>query len=83
MTDKIINLFSGQLPAITETPGELLTRLLPNAVECNMGLVVLINQRGGSWQIDFYSSNMSNGETILACEIIRDRIMKAVLEKED
>lgn len=78
---EIINLFPGNIPTQTESPAKMMTRLLPDANQCDKAVTILIRQRGANWEIDFYQANMNNGETILACEIVRDRILAAVLGK--
>jgi hypothetical protein len=77
--EKVVTLFPDQLMRKQESPAEMFTRILPDTLKYNKALVLLIDERAGKWLLDFEHTGMTNAEMLMALELLRDSIVKAVV----
>ena len=77
----IFNLFPHKQADIsTETPPEMFTRLAEQErLSCTRSVVILINDRAGSWEVRLETCAMSNAETNLALDIVKDLVLTTVI----
>ena len=73
--DKIVDLFPNNERAKKETPKHLFERIIPEVQQSNRALVLLIDDRAGVWKIMHHTANLSNAETMMAIELIKDLIL--------
>ena len=75
----IVTLFPSTTTINIESPQNMLKRLSDTVVD--KALVLLIKDVGGTWLVDFEVASMDNSETLLATEILKTRIIDAILGK--
>lgn len=76
----VVNLFE-ELGAVHqfEQPHALLVRKTPEAMTANKAVVLLVDDRAGTWQVNWEAAGMSNAEVIMALDILHRQIMDSIL----
>lgn len=80
--NKVINLFeeSGAVHPYEE-PAKLIERMVDPACSANKAIVVLIDDRAGTWQVNWEATGMNNAEVTLALDIMHRLILDTVLAR--
>jgi YD repeat-containing protein len=77
---EVINMFPNSSIA-----GELvdLSTVLVNAEkeskDYNKGVVILINDRAGTWELKWDVAGLTNSETLLAVQILKEKLIRGIV----
>jgi len=75
----IINLFPTTNDLSTETPLEMIERIIPAVRHCDKIVVIMVDDNAGMWQTSFAKAGASNAEANLAIDLIKRHLMETIV----